>query len=254
MYNPLSVADKTIVVTGASSGIGRQCAVDLARAGANVILLGRDVDRLKETADICAIGCSKVIWYSCDLQDYQKVSDVIDKAVLELGPINGLVYAAGVERTLPFNKLTEEDYLSIYRVNVVGGMNLIGILSKKKYRGDNAKYVMISSITSIIGRPGVAAYAASKGALTSAVRTLALELASKNITVNCISPGTILTPMMETILSGLSEEQIAERKSGFPLGLGTPEDISSTAMFLLSDGARWITGQNIIVDGGYTVR
>ena len=113
---------------------------------------------------------------------------------------------------------------------------------------------MIASITAVVGRPGVAAYAASKGAIVSVVKTLALEMASKGMTINCISPGTILTPLMQNMLESLTEEQQAERKAGFPLGLGQPSDIANTAMFLLSDGARWITGQNIVVDGGYTSR
>jgi NAD(P)-dependent dehydrogenase (short-subunit alcohol dehydrogenase family) len=100
----------------------------------------------------------------------------------------------------------------------------------------------------------VAAYAASKGAIVSVVKTLALEMASKGMTINCISPGTILTPLMQNMMESLTEEQQAERKAGFPLGLGHPSDIANTAMFLLSDGARWITGQNIVVDGGYTSR
>ena len=105
-----------------------------------------------------------------------------------------------------------------------------------------------------MGRPGVNAYAASKGALVSAVKTLALELAIKGITVNCISPGTILTPLMQNLLDSLDETQREERQAGFPLGLGKPSDISATAQFLLSDAARWITGQNLVVDGGYTSR
>ena len=106
----------------------------------------------------------------------------------------------------------------------------------------------------MVGRPGVAAYAASKGAIVSVVKTLALEMATKGMTINCISPGTILTPLMQNMMESLTEEQQAERKAGFPLGLGQPSDIANAAMFLLSDGARWITGQNIVVDGGYTSR
>ena len=127
-------------------------------------------------------------------------------------------------------------------------------MTKKNNRAENAKYVLIASITAVVGRPGVAAYAASKGAIVSVVKTLALEMASKGMTINCISPGTILTPLMQNMMESLTEEQQAERKAGFPLGLGNPSDIANTAMFLLSDGARWITGQNIVVDGGYTAR
>jgi NAD(P)-dependent dehydrogenase (short-subunit alcohol dehydrogenase family) len=135
---------------------------------------------------------------------------------------------------------------------VLSAFEIIKYLSNKKYRNDYTKIVLISSITSVIGRPGTLAYASSKGALVSAVKTLALELASKHININCISPGTIMTPMMEQFMSTLTENEREARLSGFPLGIGYATDISYTSVFLLSDAARWITGQNIIVDGGYT--
>ena len=113
---------------------------------------------------------------------------------------------------------------------------------------------MISSILSIVGRGGVSAYAASKGAMVSAVKSMALEFAPIKICINSISPGTIRTPLMERFLSSLSEEDYKQRVSGFPLGLGEVTDISRTCLFLLSDASRWITGQNIVVDGGYTAQ
>ena len=254
MYNPLTIEGKTIAVTGAASGIGRQCAIDFAKAGANLVLLDLNKEALELTAAECMQSGTKVVCCACDLTDSSKVATMIDGIVKEIGTINGLLHAAGIEKTLPFNKFTTEDYQKIYAVNVISGLNLVSVLSKKKYRAENAKYVLIASITALVGRPGVAAYAASKGALVSAVKTMALELAPKGVTINCISPGTILTPLMENMLASLSAEQREERKAGFPMGLGKPSDIASTALFLLSDGARWITGQNIVVDGGYTSR
>ena len=117
-----------------------------------------------------------------------------------------------------------------------------------------ASLVLISSITSLIGRGGVGAYAASKGALIAAMRPMAIELATRKIRVNCISPGTVLTPMMEQYLSSLTKEQRERRLDGFLLGMGCSEDISNACIYLLSDASRWVTGQNLIVDGGYTVR
>ena len=254
IYNPLSIESKTIVVTGAASGIGRQCAIDFAKAGANLVLLDLNREALEKTNSECRQYSVRTFYHACDLTDNTTIASVVDEAVREVGPIHGLLHAAGIEKTLPFNKFTSEDYQKIYSVNVISGLQLAGILTKKKYRAESLRLVLIASITALVGRPGVAAYAASKGALVSAVKTLALELASKKITINCISPGTILTPLMENMLSSLSEEQQTERTSGFPLGLGYPSDVAATAMFLLSDGARWITGQNIIVDGGYTSR
>lgn len=252
--NPLTIVGKNILVTGAASGIGRQSAIDFANAGANIVLLDLNAKALEETKTECQQVGVKCFAKECDLTEECALSAIIEEAVAVVGPINGLLHAAGIEKTLPFNKLTSEDYHRIYDINVVSAMNLVSVLSKKKYRGEGAKYVLIASITAIVGRLGVNAYAASKGALLSAVKTMALELAPKGVTINCISPGTILTPLMQNMLESLTEEQREERKAGFPLGLGRPSDIASTAMFLMSDGARWITGQNIVVDGGYTSR
>ena len=251
--NPLSIEGKTIVITGGASGIGRQCAIDFSNAGANLVLLDINEEQLEVTKTLCNpdVSCRG---YRCDLTDAERLEQLVKQIVEENGLVNGMLHCAGIEKTLPYNKLSASDYDRIYSVNVVGAMNLLKYLTKKGVRAENAKYVLIASITAVVGRPGVAAYAASKGAIVSVVKTLALEMATKGMTVNCISPGTILTPLMQNMMESLTEEQKAERKAGFPLGLGNPSDIANTAMFLLSDGARWITGQNIVVDGGYTSR
>ena len=216
-------------------------------------MLDINEEQLAVTKSLCdpEVNCKT---YRCDLTDADSIEPLVKQIAAENGLINGMLHCAGIEKTLPYNKLSATDYDRIYSVNVVGAMNLLKYLTKKGVRADNAKYVLIASITAVVGRPGVAAYAASKGAIVSVVKTLALEMASKGMTINCISPGTILTPLMQKMMESLTEEQQAERRAGFPLGLGQPSDIANTAMFLLSDGARWITGQNIVVDGGYTSR
>lgn len=251
--NPLTIEGKTIVITGGASGIGRQCAIDFSNAGANLVLLDINEEQLEVTKTLCnpIVSCRG---YRCDLTDADSLESLVKQIGEENGLISGMLHCAGIEKTLPYNKLSASDYERIYSVNVIGAMNLLKYLTKKGVRAENAKYVLIASITAIVGRPGVAAYAASKGAIVSVVKTMALEMASKGMTINCISPGTILTPLMQNMMESLTEEQQAERKAGFPLGLGRPSDIANTAMFLLSEGARWITGQNIIVDGGYTSR
>lgn len=253
MNNPFSIENKNILITGAASGIGRQCAIDFSQQGANLILLDINREELQVTKELCNqnIVCS---CYECNLTESSKLKELVNQIVTECGLISGMLYCAGIEKTLPYTHLSEIDYENIYSVNVIGAMNLLKHISKKQNRTENAKYVLIASITAIVGRPGVAAYAASKGAIVSLVKTLALEMAPKGLTINCISPGTILTPLMQTMMNSLTEEQQKERKAGFPLGLGTPSDIANTAMFLLSDASRWITGQNIIIDGGYTSR
>ena len=253
MYNPLAIAGKTILVTGAASGIGRQCAVDFSNAGANLILLDLNHEALVTTKELCnpEVKCFCGV---VDLTLEEAVTAIVSEAVAAVAPIDGLIHCAGIEKTLPFHKLSGEDYKKIYNVNVLGALNVMKPIMKGKNHGENTRFVLISSITSLVGRPGVAAYAASKGAILSMVKTIALEIAPKGMTINCISPGTILTPLMQQLMESLTEEQRKERQEGFPLGLGKPSDIANAAMFLLSDGARWITGQNIVVDGGYTSR
>lgn len=254
MYNnPFSLANKLIVVTGASSGIGRQCAIDCSRMGATVILIARNEERLKET--ISEMYRPEIHhFFTVDLSQTNKIKSIVDEIIEKYGKIDGFIHAAGIEKTLPAKYLSSEDYLSLFSVNALSAFEFIRHFSNKKYFNNNGHIVLISSITALIGRIGVAAYAASKGALVSFVHSMALELAPKNICINCVSPGTILTPMMQKVLSTLSEEDYKKRVSGFPLGLGSVTDISNTCIFLLSDASKWITGQNIVVDGGYTIQ
>ena len=242
MFNPFTLKEKTIIVTGASSGIGRQCAIDCSKMGAKVILIARNQERLEET-----LG-------SLDNNDHQVYKDLVNEIVSSNGKINGLIHAAGIEITKPIKLLEPCDFEMIYRTNNLSGFELMRQLSSIKNMNKGGSIIFISSITAIIGRSGVAAYAASKGAMISATKTFALELAKRQIRVNCISPGTILTPMMQNYLKDLDEISRQKRVDGFPLGLGETTDISNACIYLLSDASRWITGQNIIIDGGYTIK
>lgn len=251
-FNPFNLENKVIVVTGASSGIGAQCAIDCSKMGAKVVLVARNEERLNET--LYEMWENGHRYYCYDLNDIEGIKTLCTNIVTDNGKIDGIIHSAGVEITKPFKFLTTKDYEDVFRLNAISGFELVRQLTSAKNFNKNGGCVLISSITGIIARNGVAAYSASKGALTSAARVFALELAKREIRVNCISPGTILTPLMENYLSTLSEEQRKARIDGFPLGLGKATDVSSTAIFLLSEASRWITGQNIIVDGGYTIR
>ena len=247
MYNPFSLEGKTILITGASSGIGAQCAIDCSKMGAKVVLLARNEEHLQNIIKNC-----NGTYYSFDLNNLNGIKELVPQIVKENGPLDGFIHAAGIEKTLPIKNLKATDYESINRVNVLSAYEILKYITNKKYKRDTLRIVLIASITSVIGRIGTLAYSSSKGALVSGVKTLAAELAPKNININCVSPGTILTPLMQEFMASLTEEEREKRIQGFPLGLGKPEDISQACIFLLSDAARWITGQNIIVDGGYT--
>ena len=252
MYNPFSLENKTIVITGASSGIGRQCAVDCSRMGAKVAIIGRNEDRLNET--LSQMEGEGHAMYSYDLAQLDGIKDLVSKIVSENGKIDGVVCAAGIEKSAPFKLLKPSDYEEIMKINTFSAFELVRQASGVKVINIQASIVFISSITSVIARTTTAAYSASKGALVSGARVMAAELAKRNIRLNCISPGTILTPLMQTYLSQLSDEDYQKRISGFPLGLGETRDVSNACVYLLSDASRWITGQNIVVDGGYTIK
>lgn len=255
MNNPFSLSGKTIMVTGANSGIGAQCAIDCAAMGARVVLVARNEERLQSV--LLQMSGEGHRYYVLDLETLVDSSQDVGKkfmshVVEENGKLDGLVHAAGVEKTLPLKLLKPQDYQHILNINAVSAFELVRQCNNKSFFNDGGHIVLIASITAVIGRGGTAAYAASKGAMVSAIRSMVPELARKKITINCISPGTILTPLMQNFLSTLSEEDYAKRVSGFPLGLGETTDISHACVYLLSDAARWITGQNLIIDGGYT--
>lgn len=251
MFNPFSLEGKNILVTGASSGIGRQCAIDCSKMGAKVVVVGRDQERLNSV--ISEMG-GQGISYSFDLAKIDGIRELISEIVSKCGKLDGFIHATGIEVTNPVKLSNTTDYESLFRVNSLSAFEIVKNLCGIKTFNKGGSIVLISSISGVIARKGLSAYAASKGALMSAARVMALEMASREIRVNTISPGTILTPMMQKAIEAMSEEDKKKRIEGFPLGLGKTTDISNACVFLLSDASRWVTGQNLIVDGGYTIQ
>lgn len=251
MYNPFTLEGKTILVTGASSGIGRQCVIDCSKMGAKVVAIGRNQERLNSVISEME---GRGIGYSFDLQQIEGISELIADIVSKYGKLDGFIHAAGIEITNPVKLSKTSDYETLFRVNSLSAFEIIKNLCGIKTFNKGGSIVLISSISGIIARKGLSAYAASKGALMSAARVMALEMSSRGVRVNTISPGTILTPMMQKVLDAMSNEDKKRRIDGFPLGLGESTDISNACIFLLSDASRWITGQNIVVDGGFTIQ
>ena len=253
MNSVFNLKNRNIIVTGASSGIGRQCAITFSQLGANIILISRNKERLKETYNKLDKGNHLII--SQDITKYDKLEEVVNTAVDKLGRISGFVHSAGIEMTLPLRNMQPSYYEKMFSINVISGFELARIISKKKYiNKEGASFVFISSVMGILGQPGKIAYCSSKGALISGVRTLALELAKKNIRANCILPGVVETEMSKEMLKKFSEESKKSIIDMHPLGLGRPEDIANACAFLLSDASRWIIGINLIVDGGYSAK
>lgn len=248
--NIFSLEDKTILVTGASSGIGRGIAIQCALMGAKVILNGRNKERLEETLGMLE-GCQ----HSIIVADLSK-QDEIEKLVNELPEIQGWVNSAGIPIVSPIKRMKRDDVINILNVNTLSSMMLLSHLLKKKKIKRGASVVLISSVSgNYIGTPGDTAYQASKGAVCAFAKGAAVELATQGIRVNCINPGLVPTSILDRSNGINGEEHILDIwKDKYPLKrLGTPSDIGSGAVFLLSDASSWITGQNIIIDGGMSI-
>jgi len=249
----LDLSGKAFVITGSGSGIGRETTKLCYEYGAKLLLLDQNENGLIETTR--EMDTVRYQLRAFDLTDYDQIETSIAAAVEQLGPFSGFCHCAGFEYTLPIKTMTPRHYQELFAINTIAGFELARVLSKKKYSDSaGASFVFIASIMGVVGRPGLTGYSASKGALISGARSMALELASKNIRVNCVSPGTVRTELIEKMLKNLEPEQREKRLGDFPLGIGIPTDVASLVVFLLSERSKWITGTNITIDGGYTAK
>jgi len=247
MYNPFSLAGKKILVTGASSGIGRAVAVECSKMGASVIISGRNEERLTQTLDqLEGHDHRKIV---CDLFSEECVKELSD----QLLKLNGIVHAAGIGKTLPFQFVTSNEINNMFSVNFFAPVLLSQMLIKTKKLVKEASIVFISSVDGpITAHIGNSIYAATKGAITAIAKNMALDLASKKIRVNSILPGMVETPFIHTGV--LTQEQLDIDMKLYPLKrYGKPEEIAYAAIYLLSDASVWITGSNLVIDGGFTL-
>ena len=246
--------NKNILITGASSGIGKECAFRCYEEGAKVHLLGRNERSLKEI--YAQLNDNNNSISILDLQDFERYQNIIESIVTKHGKIDGFIHSAGYQIVLPISAMNYQMYLDIFSVNTISAFEFIRLLSKKNYSNlSGMSIVLIASIMSVLADTALTAYCASKAALVGGAKALALELANKGIRINCISPGTLAdTAMTDNLKKQISEEEFHRIEQEYPMGLGSTKDISSLCLFLLSDESKWITGQNIIVDGGLSVR
>lgn len=245
MDNLFDIEYKNILVTGASSGIGKEIAIKLNSLGANVIITGRNEERLNETKDLMIYNLgTPVETYSCDLSK----EDEIKKMVTELPKLDGIVFCAGVVEYYPIKFISPQKINNIFSVNLNSQILLTQQLIKNKKIKPNGSLVYISSIASKIGVAGTALYATSKAGLNGFVKVTASELANQKIRANSICPGIIQTPMTEKAKN--VNDDLAKN---YPLGLGETIDVVGPCIFLLSDASKWVTGTELIVDGGLTL-
>ena len=252
-FNPFSLTGKIIIITGASSGIGRQCAIDCSKMGATVILIGRNENRLIETQS--QMKGDDHLYFVIDLTDFVLLKNKVCEIIESVGPIDGLLNCAGVSTTLPLKLMDIPKMNNLFHANVYSAIELTRHICRRgNINKQGASIIFISSIMGVVGEKGKSLYAMTKGALISAARSLACEYANRNIRFNTISPGAILTPINKDLPHMKDPNARALLEANHLLGLGNPTDISNASIFLLSDASRWITGQNIVVDGGYTAR
>ena len=249
--NPFSLKGQNIVITGASSGLGRQCAIRCSCSGAGVIICGRNRARLEETISLMGTGEHAII--EADLEDYTAYEDLVNSVVTTFGNINGFVHSAGTELTLPLTSMKPKHYEKLFRINVISGFEIAKLLIRKRaIAHTGASIVFIASIMGALGQVGKIGYCSSKGAVISGVKAMALELASQNIRVNSILPAVCKTKMAEELFDNLTEEAQKQIIKMHPLGLGDPDDVALAVVYLLSNASRWVTGSELIVDGGYS--
>ena len=251
MTNPLGLSGRRILITGASSGIGRDIAVIAAELGARTVLVGRNPTRLEETRTQL-VGSEHLV-EPFDLTDADSIPALIKRIVEQGGPFNGIVHAAGIQTTMALRAVDSAVIDKVMRTNVYSALMLARGLNQRNCADTPASLVIISSIMGLVGRPTLSVYSASKAAVAGMVKSLALELAPR-IRVNCISPAFVRSEMTARLETSLSVEQFQELEGVHPLGLGSVRDVSHAAMFLLADTGRWITGTNLVVDGGYSAR
>jgi NAD(P)-dependent dehydrogenase (short-subunit alcohol dehydrogenase family) len=254
MNNPFSLEGKKIIITGASSGIGRVTAVECSKAGATLLLLARNHEQLEKTYHSLTPG--NHVFISIDLTRYDETESVISDFSGSNGTIDGFVHSAGAEMTIPLKLIKPEHYEKLFSINVVAGFNLAKTVIKKKLidPGKGASFVFISSIRALYGQEGAIAYSASKGALSAGMRGMALELAPRKIRVNAILPSIVRTEMTDSLFATVPDEVRQKMSDAHPLGFGEAEDVAYAAIYLLSDAGKWMTGNNLILDGGYSVR
>ena len=246
-YNPYSLKGKTIMITGASSGIGRATAIECSKLGANLIICGRNVDKLEETL------------LMLDRSEHQSiVGDLTEQSTLEIitdniFKINGVVLCAGKGGTLPFKFSSREKFEEIWDINFFSPIELLRLLIKKKKIEKFSSIVFVSSIGGVYTHEvGNVRYGASKAAINSTMKYCANEFASNKIRVNSVNPGMVNTPLIQR--GTLTEEQFKSDMELYPLKrYGEPKEIALGIIYLLSDASSWITGHSLVIDGGRTI-
>ena len=244
------IKGKKILITGATSGIGLALCEFLLNSDCDIIAVGRDEDKINHLKDKFKENFKFV---SLDLNLFEDYKKIFDDS-LAGKKLDGLVHCAGIEETLPLTLYNTQSVRKIFDINVFSGIELLRYFSKQKYSNDGASVVYLSSVMGELGQSGKIGYCSTKAAILGLVKSSSLELSKRKFRVNAVSPGVVNTPMTQKLFSQIEDENIKRIKEMHPLGIGEVEDVVPLIAFLLSDHSRWITGQNIKIDGGYSTQ
>lgn len=236
---------ENFVVTGASSGMGRQVALELAQSGAKVLIIARREDRLRE---LQAQFPSNVFVAPLDVCNSEQMECAIQEFVAINGKLHGGVHAAGIADITPIKSYDKIRAKEIMNVNFWSGMDFVQTMTKKKISNEEASFVFFSSVYAISSAKGMFAYSGAKAAIISAMRSISKEISKRGQRINAILPGWVKSEMTEDLGSMSNKSEIIANEL---LGVGSPKDVSGMALFLLSNRACWITGTSIAVDGGF---
>ncbi len=248
--DPRFLNGRVALVTGASRGIGRAIAVQLARRGAKVAAVATTAEGCKDTIARCAELTEGAQAYGCDVSSLSAVTALVDQVQKEMGGLDVLVNNAGITRDQLILRMSEEDFDRVIDVNLKGTWNFLRAASRPLMKSKSGRVINVTSVVGLTGNAGQSNYAASKAGIVGLTKSLAKELAGRGVCVNSIAPGFIRTDMT----AGLDEAAAKELSSRIPLGrIGDPEDIAAAVDFLVGPGGAYITGQTLVVDGGLSL-
>jgi NAD(P)-dependent dehydrogenase (short-subunit alcohol dehydrogenase family) len=250
MLNPMDLSGRTILVTGASAGIGRETCVLLSQLGARAVLVARNTERLQETASRLEGEGHRI--ESFDLTAVEDIPRWLKGVTAEIGALDGLVHCAGIAATVPVRYMNRQHLEDTLLTNLSAAIFLTKAFRQKGCYRPGSCIVLISSAAAFVGVAGLAAYTSSKGALVALTKSLAVELARDKIRVNCVAPGFVKTDMLEDYKLIVLPDKVAAVEAAHLLGMGTPRDVAYSIAFLLAETGRWITGTTLVVDGGFT--
>lgn len=249
MWNPYDFSGKRYIITGATSGIGRATALRLAEQGAEVIILARNEEKMKETLSI--LPGDGHLGYVKDFSSCDGYKEIFDSIVSDKGKIDGIVYSAGMAKILPIGHLNKKNMDESMSVNLYSFVEMVSLYSKKKYHAEKGSIVGVSSISVQYPQKCQGIYVATKAAMNAMVTSMAMELAERGIRINTVMPSSTNTQMLKEAFENKTEDQVKDALGQQVLGLIQPEDVADIILFLLSDASRMITGREIFADGGY---